>query len=102
MKLWIDDLRPPPDDYIWLTNSKGTIIFLENHVGITAISFDHDLGGDDTTRPILDYMIINEIFPPVVNVHSANVVGSTALLNTILRYFPDTTRVSYQGIPYRG
>lgn len=79
MRLFIDDLRSPPsEDFIVARSSLDAIEAVKQHGWPTFISFDHDLGGDDTTmvflrmlvnlwqgQPIPDYMI-----------HSANPVGS--------------------------
>jgi hypothetical protein len=48
-KLWIDDVRLPPDEYnAWCTNARDAIRFIDEHWGkIQKISFDHDLGDDD-------------------------------------------------------
>lgn len=51
MKLWVDDLRPPPDDtWVWSKTSQNAIdtLMLAGLGEITEISLDHDLGGDDT------------------------------------------------------
>ncbi|MEV6643273.1 cyclic-phosphate processing receiver domain-containing protein [Amycolatopsis sp. NPDC051371] len=40
-----------------------------------AISLDHDLGGDDTTRPVVLWLCENDRCPPEVRVHTANPVG---------------------------
>ena len=56
MKLWVDDLRPPPDDsWWWAKTSKRAIAFLYYPL-VTEMSLDHDLGADDTTRPVVLWM----------------------------------------------
>lgn len=108
MKLWIDDLREPPeDDWVWAETSKQAISvlmvwnqWLAHHGNlVTEISFDHDLGADDTTRPIVLWMCENGIWPKRINVHSANSVGAEWLLGTVDRYAPPEVVVTYQGIP---
>lgn len=94
LKLFIDDLREPPDD-TWecVTTSEAAIATLEffTDEGMlwcprTAISFDHDLGGDDTTRPVVIWMIENNFKFEEYHVHSANPVGRDWLEGMIERY----------------
>lgn len=94
MKLWIDDLRTPPDDtWDWVTTSNAAIAFLKafQEEGLVwvpreSISFDHDLGGDDTTRPVVIWMIENDYRFKHYNVHSQNPIGRDWLAGMIERY----------------
>lgn len=56
------------------------------------ISFDHDLGGDDTTRPVALWLAEHDAWPPVVRVHTANPVGRDWLEGIITRYGPGVTK----------
>lgn len=88
--LWIDDVRTPPDGWVWCKTSEEALTFIKNtparEVGI--VSFDHDLGGDDTTRPIVLWMCEHEWWPAEVRVHSANPVGVGWLEGMVNRYGP--------------
>jgi hypothetical protein len=96
MKIWIDDLRDPKDfvegDWIWVKSSVDAIKTLEqfknDRVVIDAISFDHDLGGDDTTRPIVLWMCEHDFWPETWYVHSMNNVGREWLTGMLDRYGP--------------
>lgn len=90
MKLWIDDIRTPPNDtWTWAkTELEAMTIVKERASEITAVSFDHDLGGDDTSRSIALYMAEFDCFPPKCWVHSMNPVGAKYLRDTIDRYGP--------------
>jgi hypothetical protein len=89
MKLWVDDLRPAPEGWYAAETSAHAIemLILGRH-HIEAISLDHDLGGEDTTRPIVLWMIENDVWPEKINVHSANPVGVEWLEGMIERYRP--------------
>ncbi len=50
------------------------------------VSFDHDLGGDDTSRPVVIWMIENNFRFDNYHVHSANPVGAQWLTGMIERY----------------
>lgn len=96
MNLWVDDLRLPPEDWYWAKTSAAAIELLwVNHpdaVGerVTVMSLDHDLGGDDTTRPVVLWMCENGwAWPGQVVVHSANPVGREWLEGMIKRYQPE-------------
>lgn len=85
-KLWVDDLRTPPDDsWWWAKTSKRAIAFLY-FPWIAQMSLDHDLGGDDTTRPVVLWMCEHGVWPATVRVHSANPVGVEWLMGMIQRY----------------
>ncbi len=43
--LWIDDIRLPPDGWLWAKTSREAIDFLNDpNPDIRVIQFDHDLG----------------------------------------------------------
>lgn len=86
-KLWIDDLRTPPNDWLWAKSSKDAIFILQTVSNIDTISFDHDLGGSDTTRPVILWLCENpEKWPATCFVHSMNNVGREWLEGMIERY----------------
>lgn len=87
MKLWIDDVRPPPDaSWTWAKTSEEALLMLRRADGnpITEISFDHDLGGDDTAMPVARYLeeaAYDGLHPRIKwHVHSANPVGRRNLI----------------------
>lgn len=89
LRLWVDDLRPAPDGWIWSKTSRNTIdtLMLSAPDGVAEMSLDHDLGGDDTTRPIVLWLCENpDHWPMVVHVHSANPVGREWLEGMVARY----------------
>ena len=96
MFLWIDDLRPAPEGWQWLTSSRTAINLLNwarlMNVRPQAISFDHDLGGDDTTRPVVLWMCEHEWWPTECFIHSANPVGRDWLAGMINRYGPGVSK----------
>lgn len=95
MKIWVDDIRTPPDGYWWVKTSEDFIDGMEVLIRegwrgdqIEVVSLDHDLGGDDTTRPIVLWFCENDFWPVEVVVHSANYVGVEWLEGMIERYHP--------------
>ena len=91
MKIWVDDIRTPPDDsWVWCQTSQQAIGVLTAHKlfgpGVSVMSLDHDLGDDDTTRPVVMWCCYNDWWPDSVVVHSANPVGVEWLEGMIERY----------------
>ena len=91
-KLWVDDLREPPDGWEWAKTSQDAINLLDYHsngVPVEEMSLDHDLGGEDTTRPIILWLCEEDwLWWPEIRVHSANPVGREWLEGMIKRYRP--------------
>ena len=84
MKLWIDDVRPAPEGYLWAksTNAAMGVIELNEEVGIPGgielIDIDHDAGdyandGGDYIK-LLDWLEETGRNYPI-RIHSMNVVG---------------------------
>jgi hypothetical protein len=102
MKIWVDDIRTPPDPtWRWCKSSMQTIITLTNYKilvsqgraqNIEVMSLDHDLGmvgdTDDTSRYIVLWMCNHDFWPDEVRIHSANPVGVEWLEGMISRYQP--------------
>jgi hypothetical protein len=87
MKLWIDDLRTPPDDsWTWAKTSTQALFLLATRK-VTEVSFDHDLGGDDTSMRVAQYIerlaFEGRRAPPKWDVHSQNPVGKENLIKTL-------------------
>jgi hypothetical protein len=92
MKLWVDDLREPPGwndgQWVWAKTSLEAIACIKWGSPITEMSLDHDLGGDDTTRPLILFLCEYGGWPDKVVVHTANPVGREWLEGMIARYQP--------------
>lgn len=96
MKLFIDDLRNAPDStWVVARTSDDAIAIIAEGIP-QVISFDHDLGGDDTAICVVNFIIEAVLdglfrFPEnfTFNVHSANPVGAaniTGKMNGILNF----------------
>src|SRR5574343_1662990 len=104
--LFIDDERFPPEksvrDFAIARTSQEAINMMKEYVCPEFISFDHDLGGDDTAVIVVNWMInkdldrrsygIDDLFIPndfQFDVHSQNPVGAKnirELLNSYLTF----------------
>lgn len=96
LKIYIDDERPTPVGWISAKTSSQAIEILEalrlDNVRPDAVSFDHDLGGDDTSRCVVLWMCENEFWPVKAYVHSANPVGVEWLEGMINHYGPGVSK----------
>lgn len=92
MHLWIDDFRAPPGrEWHWVKNSEDAIAAIRDNI-IWTISFDHDLGGVDTVRPVVVYIEKRARAghaPPPFYVHSMNPVGKEWIIAQMDRIHRD-------------
>lgn len=96
--LWIDDARRPERNdehpWQWAKSSKDAIEILQR-VGlgrVFIISFDHDLGGDDTGMKVFNWIeeqivMFSQPFYGDMVVHSANPVGRENIQRAIRRLY---------------
>ena len=96
MRLYIDDIRNPKTiGWNIKRTSQDAIDFMEVSGCPEYISFDHDLGGDDTAMVVVKYMVNRDLdeggkFIPLnfeFNVHSANPVGTENINSYLNSYF---------------
>lgn len=97
-KLFIDDLRQPPDDTWVVTRSyQETVEYIEANGLPAMISFDHDLGlaetGYDVAKWIVEQILDEKFDFPVsfsYTIHSANPVGRKnieSLMDNFTKYW---------------
>lgn len=94
-RLFIDDLRSPPDaGWEVARSSKAAINLMLDRGCPDQISFDHDLGGDDDAMVVVKWMIDQDLSQSMrfipnnfhYQVHSANPVGSQNIRGALSRY----------------
>jgi hypothetical protein len=83
-KLYIDDLRDCPEGFILARSSRDAMTIVELRGMPEFISFDHDLGGEDSAMVFLKWLA-NTFDEPAFNytVHSANPVGKENIISFI-------------------
>lgn len=77
MKIFLDDLRKPPDGWALLLTAKHCIMALKTQY-VDEISLDHDLGLEDETGYdvllwIEEQVITKGYIPPKIRIHTANI-----------------------------
>lgn len=87
MKLWIDDVRPAPEGYVWHRTVNSAITYIRCFESdIELISMDHDAGdyGPPDYIRILDWLEETGRNYPI-HIHSANAVGVENMRRIIKR-----------------
>lgn len=101
MKLYLDDLRTPIEEFDFIARSyEEAIAIIEKHGPMSYISFDHDLGEDDDGRLLKSgfdfvkwlvkadnngYYCFTDDF--TYKVHSQNPVGKANIIALLEGYF---------------
>ncbi|TGN24345.1 cyclic-phosphate processing receiver domain-containing protein [Empedobacter tilapiae] len=79
VKLYVDDLRPTPNGYLRVYYYKEFVKYILNNGIPDFISFDHDLGieetGYDCAKFLVEYCLDYHLTIPNFTVHSQNPVG---------------------------
>ncbi len=95
MRLYIDDIRNPKGEFDAVVRTSAIAIDWMTKNGCPDfISFDHDLGGDDTAMNVVKWMVEQDLdtngnFIPknfTFFVHSANPVGTSNLTGYLNAY----------------
>jgi len=92
--MFLDDERDPPEDgreWIVVRSSSDAIEMVQLNGFPEFISFDHDLGGDDTAmlfvRFLMDKLAVNEMERPFTYyVHSQNPIGRDNIIGALDGY----------------
>ncbi len=78
-KLYLDDVRATPAGFVGVRNYKEFISYIRNFGLPQYISFDHDLGeentGYDCAKFLVEYCLDHRRRLPAWHVHSQNPVG---------------------------
>lgn len=94
MKLWLDDIREPPDGWLWAKNAGQAIAiiqaFADSPLEWEDASFDNDLGeGLPEGHTVVYYMAEHNIWPTQKpTAHSSNPPRRDHIRGMIDRYGP--------------
>ena len=90
MKLFMDDAVAAPPDWEVTRTVPDTILFLqESGDEVEHLSLDHDMGTQQTGMEVVDWMISNNYCPPLVYIHSANIIRAPEMVKRLRERFPD-------------
>lgn len=86
MKLWLDDVRLPPDEtWTWAATADQAIALMRyGREPLEAVSLDFDLGPGPTGEKVADYIARmvrrkGDVAPKDVQIHSMNPVGAAKM-----------------------
>lgn len=98
-QIWLDDIRPAPEGYMWFKSVNDTKSFIESKKDnscVFMLDLDHDLGdysydGGDAIR-LIEWLLwegYNEMnwIEFIFNLHTMNPVGKQNMQALIDRYF---------------
>ena len=78
MKLWIDDIREPPEQWAWAKTAGDAKVILSTG-SIETVSFDNDLGPNSQEGWEVMNWLEEKVFlgiipaPKAITIHSANI-----------------------------
>lgn len=98
MILVVDDLRVFPFPATYARTSAEGLSILNVVENIDELWLDHDLGGDDTTMAVVDYLMERGFYDwllPIgrVFVHTDNTPAGDTIVRCLRNYYPTITRV---------
>lgn len=112
--LWHDDVRPPPDpeQWVWARTNDEAKYWLKTGA-VEIIDMDHDMGlhdlepsdevimrddprllrgfDEDNGLKLVEWMIENDLVPPILRIHSWNVAGAKRMVMALnaAGHYPD-------------
>jgi len=103
INLFLDGLRPPPDNFILAKDATECSTLIQNN-DINILSLDHDLGETETGYDLVKWLVESgleapEIYPKVIYLHTANPVGRQNMYQLLMRYKPEHVKVHYGPMP---
>ena len=105
INLYLDDLRPCPDNFTLARNAlECRLLLLSNDVN--TLSLDHDLGEVDaeTGYDLCKWLVElgnyeSSIYPKQIFLHTANGVGRDNMFKLLERYKPDWVKLHRGPMP---
>lgn len=90
MKLFLDDIRRTPEDYLRVYDYTQFVEFIKTKGLPNFISFDHDLGegktGYDCAKFLVEFCMDYDLKLPEFTVHSQNPVGKENIEKLFLNF----------------
>ncbi|MFB4164195.1 cyclic-phosphate processing receiver domain-containing protein [Alteribacillus sp. JSM 102045] len=105
--IFLDDVRPSPDDHILVTTAEDCILMLQENKPVSHLSLDHDLGSNNKNGfEVVLYLLENKQFPERITIHSANAPAGKKMYNHLLDakeagILPTHVKVLHRPLPLR-
>ncbi|WP_336784125.1 cyclic-phosphate processing receiver domain-containing protein [Paenibacillus illinoisensis] len=94
INIWLDDVRPAPDGWLWAKTASECYEMLSRHVGeVNILSLDHDLGdfnaptGYDLVKAICYELETTDLLPRSIYLHSSNPVGRDNMYSALTNFY---------------
>lgn len=96
--LWVDDLRPVPNEYrdkyeVRLARDYDEAITELHRFRYDVICLDHDLGDGPTGYDLCKYIVAKNIYCPEYRIHTSNPVGRRNMVEYLERYTDSSIKV---------
>jgi hypothetical protein len=95
MKIFLDDIRTPPEGWVFVPTPSATINLLKSGL-VEELSLDHDLGDDEGIGTGYDVLlwierqvVLNGFKPPKIYIHSDNSSAKIKMqlaINSIIKH----------------
>lgn len=92
--LWLDDMRPAPEGWVWVKNYEDAVDVLASGIDVDIFQMDHDLGGlgfrtdMKTGYDVIKWMEANNVWPRRIVIHSHNTGGADNMAAVSQRHTP--------------
>ncbi|RSL33281.1 hypothetical protein D7Z54_11700 [Salibacterium salarium] len=103
--IFLDDVRPGPDDYIVVKTAEECILLLKTGEPVSHLSLDHDLGSKRKNGfEVILYLLENQHFPDRITIHSANAPEGKKMYQHLLEgkrtgTVPEHVKVTHRPLP---
>lgn len=89
--LWVDDLRPVPNEYrydynVRIARNYDEAIAELHRFKFDIICLDHDLGDGPTGYDLCKYIVAKRVYCPEYRIHTSNPAGRKNMTELLQRY----------------
>ncbi|MGY4689938.1 cyclic-phosphate processing receiver domain-containing protein [Salibacterium sp. K-3] len=103
--IFLDDVRPGPEDHILVKTAEECILLLQDDKPVSHLSLDHDLGSNRANGfEVVLYLLESNQFPDRITIHSANAVAGKKMYQHLLEgkrsgTIPERVKVTLRPLP---
>lgn len=100
LRLWVDDLRPPPaPDWLWAKDVHDAKAALKTGE-VKVVSLDHDLGDQpwehESGYDLVQWMCYQRLLPEKIVIHSWNPAGARRMARLLSEFGRGCIRAPYR------
>jgi len=85
IKLFVDDTKDPFIGFEVMRDPVEAMTYIKDNIKtISVLSLDHDFGSVPVTgEDLVRFLVEDKLYPPVILIHSLNIVGRLNMLNLL-------------------